>query len=492
MHKNNNSILSLPRNTILLLGLACFGIFQNALMLLFPLNLKSQILLSIIFVFFSYYCIFRVLWKTYQTINFIFIFILLSIPFAYGQHLVALFDSNYFFRFQTSHILDGRLQDSSIINATYFIIVFLILLTVGYILSNTYYKEQVIVNKSGLMAGNSIVIFISLIFLLISIYPAFKEVIAQYNLSRQFSYLVRRQLESQENYYELLGVGAREIYLGKWFLPSIYMLLLTFHEIKKRILPYSILLVYSAIYMLTGSRFTLLKIILVVFLIEYIWHKSITFRQIKYFAIVLLLPLVVLFSIFTNLRGDSGVTIEDFFTNASLYINGSPLSATLWETGITFTSVSNVIDKVPTVVPFFIGKSYLGAILICLPAFLRFGFTDNNVFTISSTFSPLYYGTKGFGYGSSIYAEQYYNFGYFAFFVAFLLGIIVGKLEKKMFLYQKQRSSSQFLLIIFILGELIYSVRNDLYAIPRTVLISVGIPLMVIWSVKSLLSLKNK
>ncbi|HFI0579525.1 TPA: O-antigen polysaccharide polymerase Wzy, partial [Streptococcus suis] len=421
----------------------------------------------------------------------IFIFILLSFPFAYGQHVVALFDSNYFFRFQTFHILDGRLQDSSIINATYFIIVFLILLTVGYILSNTYFKEQVDVKESSSMAGRSLVIFISLIFLLISAYPAFKEVIAQYNLSREFSYLARRQLESQENYFELLGVGAREIYLGKWFLPSIYMLLLSFREIKKRVIPYSILLAYSAIYMLTGSRFTLLKIILVVFLIEYVWHKSITLRQLKYFPIVLL-PLVVLFSVFTSLRGGSAVTIEDFFTNASLYINGSPLSATLWETGITFTSVSNVIDKVPSVVPFFVGKSYLGAMLVCLPAFLRFGFTDNNVFTISSTFSPLYYGTKGFGYGSSIYAEQFYNFGYFALIVAIFLGIIIGKLEKKMILYQKQRNLSQFLLIIFILGELIYSVRNDLYAIPRTVLISVGIPLMVIWLVNSLLSLSNK
>ncbi|CYU65449.1 TPA: O-antigen polysaccharide polymerase Wzy [Streptococcus suis] len=491
MHKNNNSILSLPRNAILLFGLACFGVFQNSLMQILPLSLKSQIFLSIIFVLFSYYCIFKVLWKTYRTINFIFIFVLLSFPFAYGQHLVSLFDSDYLFRFQTFHILDGRLQDSSIINATYFIIVFLILLTVGYILSNTYYKEQVIVNESGLMAGNSIVIFISLLFLLISIYPAFKEVIAQYNLSRQFSYLVRRQLESQENYYELLGVGTRELYLGKWFLPSIYMLLLSFQDLRKRVLPYSILLVYSIIYMLTGSRFTLLKIILVVFLIEYIWHKSITLRQIKYLPIVFI-PLIVAFSIITSLRGDSGVTFEDFLTNATFYINGSPLSATLWETGITFTSVSNVIDKVPSVVPFFIGKSYLGAILVCLPAFLRFGFTDNNIFTISSTFSPLYYGTRGFGYGSSIYAEQFYNFGYFALIVAIFLGIIIGKLEKKMFLYQKQRNLSQFLLIVFILGELIYSVRNDLYAIPRTVLISVGIPLMVIWLVKSLLSLSNK
>lgn len=491
MYNNIHSRLSVPRNALLLLGLACFGIFQNSLMQMLPLSLKSQILLSIIFVLFSYYCIFKILWKTYRTINFIFVFVLLSFPFAYGQHLVSLFDSDYLFRFQTFHILDGRLQDSSIINATYFIIVFLILMTFGYILSNTYYKEQVVAKASSISGDTSISIFVAILFLLISFYPAFKEVIAQYNLSKQFSYLVRRQLESQENYYELLGVGTKEIYLSKWFLPSIYMLLLSFQDIKKRALPYSLLLVYSIIYMLTGSRFTLLKIILVVFLIEYIWHKSITLRQIKYLPIVLI-PLIVSFSIISSLRGDSGVTLDDFFTNASLYINGSPLSATLWETGITFTSVSNVFDKVPSVVPFFVGKSYLGAVLVCLPAFLRFGFTDNNVFTISSTFSPLYYGTKGFGYGSSIYAEQFYNFGYFALIVAIFLGIIIGKLEKKMFLYQKQRNLSQFLLIIFILGELIYSVRNDLYAIPRTVLISVGIPLMVIWLVKSLLSLSNK
>ncbi|HEL2312518.1 TPA: oligosaccharide repeat unit polymerase [Streptococcus suis] len=491
MYKNNQLILSFPKNEILLLVLAFIGIGLNSLMLIITSELRSKIMISLIFITISYLYIFYLLLKSYKTINFIFLFLLLTIPFSYGQHFIAIFRPDYLYLNQDFHILDGRISDASIISATYFIMIFLILLTFGYMRANTYLKNTKMVNSNTRREGKSIIIVVAMLFLLLSIFSAFKEVIAQYNLSQQYSYLFRRQLELQENYNEVLGVGLYDIYLSKWFIPSLYMFLLVLDKKRHRIIPYIILGVYCSIYFLTGSRFNLLKIFCVVFLIEFIWHRAIKLKHLKVVAIFLV-PAIIILGVMSNLRGISSFSIEDIIYSAKKYMNSNPISATLWETGITFTSVSNVIDKVPAQIPFFYGKSYIGSILVCLPAPLRFGFTDNYVFTIGDTLSPLYYGVTNFGYGSSIYAEQFYNFGYFTFIIAILLGIVFGFLEKKLLEFRNNLLLSLFLVVVFTLGELLYSVRNDLYAIPRTVLVSVGFPILVIWIIKVLLVYNQK
>ncbi|MCU9533612.1 O-antigen polysaccharide polymerase Wzy family protein [Streptococcus sp. CSL10205-OR2] len=488
MNNKKSTVFSIPSYAAFLILFVFFGIILNITLNAFDVSLIDKLTIATAFVFVSYCYIFAILLKLYRQISFLFIFILLSIPFSYGQHFVAIFDYDYLRYYQNFHILDGRLADSSIINATFMIIIFLLLLTFGYIMVNDRYKndfsEAVIEKPTKENTKHySIYSLVAIIFLIISIYPAFKEVYAQYSLSQQFGYLMRRQIENQWNYHEILGVSLREIYIADWFLPAIYMLIMSISKKRLRWIPYSILMVYSMIYMLTGSRFTLIKIFLNIFLIEYLWHKSIKKKHLKYLPIVLF-PLIIVLGILTNLRGSAGYSIQSIADSVFDYLTGRPFSSIFWETGITFTTVSNVIDKVPSVLPFFNGKSFIGAIIICLPDFLRFGFTDTYTLTISSSLSPLYYNTNNFGYGSSIYAEQFYNFGYLYFIFAGLIGSGIGFLEKKLLESNAKRKIATFLTISFILGELLYSVRNDLYAIPRLALFSLGIPLFTIFILK--------
>lgn len=487
MHNHNKISLSLPVSAWLLLITVFSGIVINIVVNILPLSLEEKLIISFVFVIIAYSQIFLTLKILYKNVKFIHIFLLLTIPFSYGQHFIALFDRDYLFQNQDYHILDGLLADSSIINASFFIILFLILLTFGYIIVNKQenYSQEMITREEK--TTDKILLFVGLLFLAISFIPAFKEVLGQYNLSKTYSYLARRNLEHESNYFQLLGISSRDTYLAEWFLPSLYMILISLKTKRARVIPYFILLGYSSIYLLTGSRFILLKMATVVFLIEYFWHHSFSKQALKK-IFILAFPLAIVFSVMTKLRGTTDYNYASIADGLANYFKSSPLNSTLWETGITFTSVSNVIDKVPNSLPFFAGKSYLGAVLILLPAFLRFGFTERYTFTISSTLSPLYYRSKLFGYGSSIYAEQYYNFGYLSLIIAIFIGMMFGYFERKVHQNSFKHKSSSFLIYSFILGELIYSVRNDLYAIPRVTFISLGIPLIVVWLVRELIN----
>lgn len=480
---------TLPRCTVPVFMLIIVAFPMNVIVNLCPLNLKDKITICILYIIGAYAVCLRLLIKRYGVANFMTIFFVLSIPFSYGQHIVAIFNPSHLTNKHSYSILDGLLADDSIINATFFIIVFLMLLLIGYVYSNKFSKRTIRehnISENREKKYRQVFVFVAVMFLIVSIVPAFKELFSKYKLSLIYTYLERRNLESDANYLQLLGVSSIELYIAYWFKPALYMLLIGIRGKRVRVLTYILLVVYCALYMLSGSRFEIIKILLAVFLIEYVWRNvKLNPKQIVKLVFVVIAVLFVLGIVGNMRRGITGSsTIQ---SSASDILESEIVSSTLWETGITFTSVSNIFDKCPSSAPFFFGKSYLGAILICLPGIFRFGFTDKYTFTTSSTFSKLYYGTTTFGYGSSIYAEQYYNWGYFALVIAIGLGILFGYCEEQVTRSKISENPSKFLLFAFICSELIYSVRNDLYAIPRSVLISVIIPLAIVKIIQMLL-----
>lgn len=478
-----------------LIILSFIGCSLNILLNTIPLELIDKIYISLVFLVLSYSYMFYTLISTYKTINFVIIFLFFSIPFSYGQHFVALINPNYLLTQTDFNILDGKLMDSSIISGTFFIINFLLLLVAGYISSNTIYKyDEFQINNNSKITQNDnleIVTIVAFIFFIISIIPAFKLVISQYQLSRSMSYLGRRQMENDDDYLINLGISLREVYISGWFLPSIYLLLISLKSKVNKYMIYILLSTYTFVYLLSGSRFTILKIALNVFIIEFLWNKSFSFKDIKKISF-LLVPITMIFSTFSSLRGMTNFSLTDFMTHFSQYIKNGPISSIFWETGITFTTVSNVIDKVPVVLPYYVGKSFLFSILICLPNFLRFGMLEGQILNISKQLSPLYYHSKDFGYGSSIYAEQYYNFGLFSLIFAFVFGIIIGNLERRLFESVTTRNSIKFFIITYLFGEILYSVRNDLYSIPRTIIFGI-LPLVITYFIcKSIFANKSK
>lgn len=452
-------------------------------LLLMSIPLRSKLFISLIYIIGAYIFLFKTARKFNSNINVWTLMLIISIFFFYGQHILAVLYPSYF-KLQDFHILDGRIEDKYIIIATFFIMFCLLLINIGMHLDfkaiNYDVKPSVsnIQDKGLKIAG--------WIFLAISIYPTIKYLMASYSLTNLYGYLGRRTLESSDNYYSILGVSLLQIYISGLFLPSIYALIISYRDKKITKLFYGLLAVYAIMYYLTGSRYEILQIIVSVVLLRDCLdlNKS---QKVNYAKIVILSAIVIVFmSMGTFIRS---VGVEKF--NYSNLAEQMDIGGFLWEPGITFTTVSNILKTCPSKVDFFYGKSYLGAILLCLPEFLRFGFFDKYSLHIAGTFSKYYYHTDAFGYGSSFIAEGYYNLGYFSLLAMVIFGLIIKNLIRIMDSVKISNRKDLLLLLVVVSNNLIFGVRNDLSSIPRIILFNVLPILFVAFVIGYLLDRKE-
>ncbi|WP_392486712.1 O-antigen polysaccharide polymerase Wzy [Haloimpatiens sp. FM7315] len=469
--------LSMPCILLAISFVICFLINNSNAML------NQKVAYSMGFVSLVYaYLIFST-YKETGIAHFYFVFLVISIVFYYGQHIAVILNYEYIHS-QSYSIIDGIVTSDNIVNASFLIIQCLLLLHVGYVIGlqfNLKYKLDDSYNNVNNITSNSLInksfVYTAWIFFVISVVPMLIMLLRQINLTETYGYLQRRTMESSETYYIDIGINKYVMYLSQWFLPSLYMLLISYSKKNKHRWVYLIIIAFCSLYLMTGSRYILLKVGLVIFLIQFIWIKPLNRRTTIKLLLIGLSAIVVLKAI-TYFRADTSAGISDLLSIISKLLDDNLICGTLWETGITFTSISNMIQKCPSVVPYFYGKSYIGSILCILPEFLRFGFFDKYTLTISSTFSPLYYNTNLFGYGSSFIAEAYYNFGYFVLPVMVLFGYAIARLENKLVKAKINCNAGLFLVLVYIFAELLYGIRNDLYSIPRTIVLYVGIPLL--------------
>ena len=447
-------------------------------------ELRDKLFICMIFVFASYFYMIRHCIKNKQIINVLFMIIILSIFFYYGQHIVALIDSKYLILGQNNHILDGKLKDNTIIRATYLAIECLLLVFSGYNITTK--KNKIDSQEHELEISDYDVKLQALkvvgwFVLLVSLFPTIKLLIAQYHANIVYGYLERRALESDPNYYQILGISPIFNILSQFFLISLYALLIAYKG--KKIKPFisTIIVIYCILYYLTGSRFALVKMFITLFLIESIWINPIGKKNIKkYVAIISILGIAFVFG--TALRSNE-VNISDIGS----VIAHLKLEGMFWETGITFTSISNIIENCPSIVDYFYGKSVIGAILQCLPEIFRFGFFDKYTLHISSIFSPLYYHVTNHGYGSSFIAEAYYNFGPLIGIFMLIYGRFLRFIQDKMECAKVYHSPYIFLILTVLCGSLVYGVRNDLSSVLREMLFTVVIFVVLTCTVEKFL-----
>lgn len=483
IHINKLSIIAI---VLVIIGLL-YNFFINQL----QICLLDKILLSFIFIIVSYVFIIRNCLINKEINNILFIIIILSIFFYFGQQIIAVIDSDYLIEEQEFSILDGRLSDESIINAMFLIMNSLLLMTSGFV-SDT--KDNVdfqkrdkrkAKGKTNLKKKLVALKIVAYVFILISIIPTIKYLLAQYRLTQEYGYLGRRNLESNENYYDILGISYLEIVLSAFFIPSVYSLLIATRSKIEKTFSYSLIILYILLYTYTGSRFNILKIVVSVFFIQTIWIKPLDKRDIKKYLIIGLC-LIGLFTAGSLARNTGDRNALD------VSLNELNISDTLWESGITFTTVSNILDNCPKNVDFFWGKSYLGGILQCLPEFLRFNFFEKYTIVTSSIFSHYYYNTRAFGYGSSFIAEMYFNFGVLIYPMMIMYGFVLRKIDYAIKYAKLNKSPYLFLILVYVCGELAYSVRNDLNSILRSTLFSIGIIILLSHLTYMLLMSKNK
>lgn len=490
----------ISKSSLFVILISLLLISYNMLIWMFVGNISLALNQKIIILLFSviipsYIFILVTSYKYSGLARFYFIFTILTIFFYYGQHILVVIDYEYLLS-QKHTILDNRISDQSILNASLLIIESLLIIHIGYFFGLKQKKSEIIAiehtakeKEKPIEKVQKTFKFIAWTLFIVSSIAMLVKLSYLIELNQMYGYLERRTLESTDEY--ISGLGNFALYLSEWFFPSIYMLFI-FNTTKfKNKWMYFIIAGFSGLYLMSGSRFLLLKLGMGIFLIQFVWIKPLTKKSVMKIIFLALVAVFVLKTT-TYLRSISYADISDITTIISGLLNDGLISGILWETGITFTSVSNILDKCPSVVPHFGGKSYLGSILLFLPSFMRFGFFDEYNLSVSAMFSPLYYNTDLIGYGSSFIAEAYYNFGYFMLLIMLLMGHLFAKLENKLHKAKITQNAPMFFLITYILSELIYIVRNDLYSIPRSIIFYAIIPLVLYKILNILFSKKIK
>lgn len=467
--------------------LVLIGEFLRLIVQALLFDLVDKIAISLIYVIVGYVFIITSCVRQKRIINAYFMIVILSMFFYYGQHILAIIDQRYLFTQHSYHILDGRISDASIIHATFLAIECLLMMYAGFecVARNTEVEDEgsYQLDESKMYSLR----VASWILLAVSIVPTVQYLTAQFSLTQIYGYLGRRNLESETNYYQILGVGTTTIYISGLFLPSLYGLLISYRDHKHKGFIYALAIGYCVLYYLTGSRFMILKLLITIFLIQAIWIKPFSKKDVKTYLIIAFL-IAVVFSLGNILRS-FGNASDASLKNAVDELN---LGGMLWEPGITFTTISNIIENCPSKVDFFYGKSVLGAILQCLPSFMRFGFFEENTLQVSTMFSRLYYNTTMFGYGSSFIAEAYWNFGIFIFLFMLLFGMLLKKIDFALHSAKRKNSPYIFLILSMICGSLVFGVRNDLSSIPREMLLTAVIVVLFANIIRSLLNAKRK
>ena len=405
-------------------------------------------------------------------INLYRVFVFLTIPFYFGGQILILLGYSKRLGLERYSIIDGRISTMISVDAMQYILIALLCMHIGYLINQpnkeVSYKSSHIESNERLIKG---IDFVSTVLLIVTFVPTIARLIYDVISARTFGHLAAFNMRNEESY---LGIWFLFTYIQGWFLPACYMKLIAG---KNRKIVYALLAIYCVLYLLSGSRFQILLIIFTVFMIETYWNeRRIQGRKLLKYGLLLWLLVVVLRSVsYTRDLTGSGLSLQSVFN----VLGGDVIYETLYETSTTFTSVANTIKYCPSYISYNYGKSILGSIIYVLPAFLRPSIINDIVLHISAELSPLYYGFTGAGYGSAFVTEAYFNFGYYAYVVLIVFGGLVGALIKRIIHCAGKKDAFNFIVSMYIMSELAWGIRADLYLVPRHVVYYVIIPLVI-------------
>lgn len=347
-------------------------------------------------------------------IDFVFLFVLISWPFYFGQQFLAAIGAE-----TIRPMIDiDQLADTAIFHAGIITLICLNVLCLAYVLCPVKTRQYHIpLQSTGKEALRKACLAVAVVVLI----PTLLTLYRNYSLSASAGYGARiseasLQLSGINN---LAGIAAQ-------FMP--YALIGLFLCRKKGEKWQVIALIgYIALYMMSGSRtqgFILLIAVAVVWISVFSEKKPV--QQIAAILIVGL-AVAILFSMVSLVR--SLATSSDFSSAiSSMMTQNNPIIDAIQEAGQTFVVLGAVYSNTPNTVPFGDGLTYLSGIAYILPDAVT-GDYYASVNSVDQLFAPFL--TSYGGVGSSFIAEAYYNFGYASFFVMALFGLLLGKIQKE-------------------------------------------------------------
>ncbi|SHJ79160.1 O-antigen polysaccharide polymerase Wzy [Clostridium amylolyticum] len=278
-----------------------------------------------------------------------------------------------------------------------------------------------------------------------------------------------------------------------FFIPSLFILLIANSHKKKKWYIYSgIFFIYIIIVFILGRRgensIYLLGYIL-------IWHNLISPITGKKLVKILIFGFIMIFilAIISQVRAylNTGNIIE-IISNLILNLDLLEFIRDMFgEFGITLLVPATIIDKVPSAIPFYNGKSILNFFLLMIPNVfwdINPGLIDGTLEGIVSPF--IRQGTLG-GVGGSFVAEIYYNFGYFGYVTFPLIGVFLHKLNNILSLKTKKINKLNFFFSIYLFTVVIWVIRSEMMTVGKEILYFAVFPIALIKLVNKLISKRN-
>lgn len=143
------------------------------------------------------------------------------------------------------------------------------------------------------------------------------------------------------------------------------------------------------------------------------------------------------------------------------------IGESILEMGISFCSVASIITCVPSIFDYELGKTFLRTIPSCLPI----GWLFPNFFSkATSTFVINNY--MKLPVGDSLLGDFFWNFGWGGILIAFLFGILLGKISKNFYLNKEEVYFSLFFTIL-------PGVRTGFFELFRPIVIVTMVPLIL-------------
>lgn len=428
----------------------------------------------------TYICIIVYCWISFSAYrihgrpNIYFALILLSIPFYLGDQLSVLLHLQDKMMTSDHSILDGIIPAEDIYSAMFLLMSCLLTLHIGYVVVYRKVNSDEIYNEESGVITRSSMRMVGMIIYAITIVPTFIARMYEMYIAITIGHLSFRLSSGQ--YFT--GIFYLFDYLSDWFVPSCFMILIANHKNKDKIFSTISILAYCVIYVLSGNRFEILGIVFALSCVYIYWFGvKVPLRKIVKYGIVAIIGIIVFEIVGAARNVSSGVSMFSKEVLDAVFERGI-LYSIFETTGNTFTSIANTIRCVPKMVPFNYGKSIIGSLIYVLPSGIRNSLLGDTILHISATLSPYYYGWTMSGYGSSYITEAYFNFGYFAIPIIIIYGIVLATVSNN-FVRRSKENAYKFFFYIYLINEFAMAIRNDLYQIPRHLVLYVLLPYFV-------------
>lgn len=419
----------------------------------------------------GYFWIFLVIpKKVNQKLNLFLIFVAITIPFYFGGQILIILGFGNQLKEEAYSLVDARVEMKYNVEAMKYIIICLQVLTIGYLcIGDGNHSSRLFCNqhKFNFKAINKM----ATILLVISFVPTIARLIYDIVMAQIMGHLGLMHAKSEEDY---LGIWNIFTYIKGWFLPACLMKIACGSN-KGKAVGHVFLFIYCVLYLFSGSRYEIIQVAFAVMVLySYGTTQKIDKRKLLWISVIGYVGLIVLRSVsYTRDETGSGISMESIID----VIGGGVFYESFFETSTTFTSVSNLLKYCPSVLPFNYGLSVVGSLLYVLPDFLRPSLIEHIVLHISAELSPYYYGFEGAGYGSAFITEAYFNYGYFAFLYVFFVGLAIRKLTDTISSSVLNGNKIGLLVCTYIMTEMIWAIRSDMYLIPRHLVYYMFLPL---------------